>query len=115
MHSIPVKAGKRTYFFDVKATRGNDYFLCITESKRIMERSGHFVYEKHKVFIYKEDLNKFLEGLTRSIDFIHGNKGDDYSREEFDGSHPNQEPSPESNEGNQPGPDRSNMSFDDLD
>lgn len=68
--SKPVRAGKRTYFFDVKATKGNDYYLTITESKRRMERDGRFVYDKHKIFLYKEDFEKFSEGLAEVINYI---------------------------------------------
>lgn len=70
IHSKAVRAGKRTYFFDVKATRRNDYYLTITESKKRYHKDGRFFYEKHKVFLYKEDFDKFLDGLTESIDFI---------------------------------------------
>ena len=65
--SKPVRAGKRTYFFDVKATKGNDYYLTITESKRKVDPSGHFSYDKHKIFLYKEDFEKFAEGLEEVI------------------------------------------------
>jgi len=68
--SKAVRAGKRTYFFDVKATRRNDYYLTITESKKRFNRDGRFFYEKHKIFLYKEDFDKFIEGLTESVDFI---------------------------------------------
>lgn len=68
--SKPVRAGKRTYFFDVKATKGNDYYLTITESKRRVERDGRFVYDKHKIFLYKEDFDKFSEGLQEVISYI---------------------------------------------
>ncbi len=68
--SKAVRAGKRTYFFDVKATRRNDYYLTITESKKRYHKDGRFFYEKHKVFLYKEDFDKFVEGLTESIDYI---------------------------------------------
>lgn len=68
--SKPVRAGKRTYFFDVKATKSNDYYLTITESKRRMEKDGRFVYDKHKIFLYKEDFEKFTEGLEEVIKFI---------------------------------------------
>ena len=68
--SRAVRAGKRTYFFDVKATRRNDYYLTITESKKRYNKDGRFFYEKHKVFLYKEDFDKFLEGLTDAVDFI---------------------------------------------
>lgn len=63
IYSKPVRAGKRTYFFDVKATRNNDYYLTITESKKKLEKDGSQNYEKHKIFLYKEDFDKFAEGL----------------------------------------------------
>lgn len=70
VYSKPVRAGKRTYFFDVKTTKGNDYYLTITESKRRVEKDGRFVYDKHKIFLYKEDFEKFSEGLQEVVDFI---------------------------------------------
>jgi hypothetical protein len=68
--SKAVRAGKRTYFFDVKATKGNDYFLTITESKKRFNDDGTFTYQKHKIFLYKEDFDKFNEGLNEVFDFI---------------------------------------------
>ena len=65
--SKKVRAGKRTYFFDVKATRSNDYYVTITESKKRLE-DGVFI--KHKIFLYKEDFNKFLKALTEAIDYV---------------------------------------------
>jgi len=70
VYSKPVRAGKRTYFFDVKATKGNDYYLTVTESKRRVDRDGRFAYDKHKIFLYKEDFEKFTEGLEEVIKFI---------------------------------------------
>jgi hypothetical protein len=70
IHSKAVRAGKRTYFFDVKATRRNDYYLTITESKKRFNRDGKFFYEKHKLFLYKEDFDKFTESLKEIIEFI---------------------------------------------
>ena len=71
--SKPVRAGKRTYFFDVKATKNNDYYLTITESKRRLDRDGRFVYDKHKIFLYKEDFEKFSQGLEDIIKYIKEN------------------------------------------
>ena len=71
--SKPVRAGKRTYFFDVKATKNNDYYLTITESKRRLDRDGRFVYDKHKIFLYKEDFEKFSLGLEDIIKYIKEN------------------------------------------
>ena len=65
--SKAVRAGKRTYFFDVKATKGNDYYLTITESKKRFGDDGKFYYEKHKIFLYKEDFDKFADGLTEAV------------------------------------------------
>ena len=65
--------GKRTYFLDVKATRRNDYYLTITESKKRFNRDGRHYFEKHKVFLYKEDFEKFTENLQEVIDFIKAN------------------------------------------
>ncbi len=71
--SKKVRAGKRTYFFDVKSTRGNDYYLTITESKKRFGTDGIFTYEKHKIFLYKEDFEKFTEGLTEAVNHIKEN------------------------------------------
>ncbi|QQL50772.1 DUF3276 family protein [Mucilaginibacter ginkgonis] len=65
--SKKVRAGKRTYFFDVKATRSNDYYITVTESKKRLE-DGAFI--KHKIFLYKEDFEKFAEGLKSTVDYI---------------------------------------------
>lgn len=71
VYSKPIRAGKRTYFFDVKSTRGNkDFYLTITESKRRQDRDGNFAYDKHKIFLYKEDFEKFKEGLEEVIEYI---------------------------------------------
>jgi hypothetical protein len=69
--SKKVRAGKRTYFFDVKATRSNDYYVTITESKKRLE-DGVFI--KHKIFLYKEDFEKFAEGLKDTVDYIKANQ-----------------------------------------
>jgi hypothetical protein len=69
-----VRAGKRTYFFDVKATRREDYYLTITESKKRLGKEGKVFYEKHKIFLYKEDFEKFSEGLKDAVDYIDNNK-----------------------------------------
>lgn len=72
--SKPVRAGKRTYFFDVKSTKGKkDYYLTITESKRRTNSDGSYTYDKHKIFLYKEDFEKFAEGLGDVIAYIKDN------------------------------------------
>ena len=65
-----VRAGKRIYFFDVKATRKEDYYLTITESKKRLGKEGKIFYEKHKIFLYKEDFEKFTEGLKDAVGYI---------------------------------------------
>ena len=71
VYSKPVRAGKRTYFFDVKTTKGNnDFYLTITESKRRQEHDGTFSYDKHKIFLYKEDFDKFADGLSEAVSYI---------------------------------------------
>ncbi len=64
-----VRAGKRTYFFDVKSTRHEDLYLTITESKKRQGKEGKMFYEKHKIFLYKEDFEKFTEGLREAVSF----------------------------------------------
>jgi hypothetical protein len=71
-----VRAGKRTYFFDVKATRKEDYYLTITESKKRLGKEGKVFYEKHKIFLYKEDFEKFADGLKDAVTFIDNGKGE---------------------------------------
>lgn len=73
LFSKSVRAGKRTYFFDVKSTKGNDYYLTITESKKRFGQDGKFFYEKHKIFLYKEDFEKFTEGLNEAVMHIREN------------------------------------------
>ena len=69
--SEKVKAGKRTYFFDVKSTRSNDYYITITESKKRFNKDNEgFSYEKHKIFLYKEDFNKFIEALNSTLNHV---------------------------------------------
>jgi len=81
--SKKIRAGKRTYFFDVKTTRANDYYLTITESKRKYKEDG-FTYEKHKIFLYKEDFNKFVGALTESVDHIKTELMPEFDFTEFD-------------------------------
>ena len=68
VYSQRIRAGKRrTYFFDVRETRGNDFYLTITESRKKFDSDG---YERHKIFLYKEDFNKFLKGLGEAVDYV---------------------------------------------
>ncbi len=68
VYSKRIKAGKRrTYFFDVRETRGNDFYLTITESRKRFDSDG---YDRHKIFLYKEDFNKFVKGLVEAVDYV---------------------------------------------
>ncbi|TVP46110.1 MAG: DUF3276 family protein [Mongoliibacter sp.] len=78
-----VKAGKRTYFFDVKSTRSNDFYLTITESKRRLKDDG-FVFEKHKLFLYKEDFAKFVEALQEAVDHVKDELMPDFDFSQFE-------------------------------
>jgi hypothetical protein len=68
VYSKRIRAGKRrTYFFDVRETRGNDFYLTITESRKRFDSDG---YDRHKIFLYKEDFNKFIKGLNEAVDYV---------------------------------------------
>ena len=97
VYSTRVRAGKRrTYFFDVRATRANDYFLTITEGRKRFDNNG---YDRHKVFIYKEDFNKFIKAITEAIDFVKTDLMPDFDFDAFnhegeDAYEPNSAPAP---------------------
>jgi len=84
IYSVAVRAGKRTYFFDVKSTRREELYLTITESKKRFEQDGSFHFEKHKIFLYKEDFEKFSEGLQEVITFIDQNQQDEVTSQTDD-------------------------------
>jgi CRISPR/Cas system CSM-associated protein Csm2 small subunit len=67
IYSKAVRAGKRTYFFDVKSTKSNDLYITVTESKKVTNEDGYENYQKHKIFLYKEDFEKFKEGLEEVL------------------------------------------------
>jgi hypothetical protein len=92
VYSKRIRAGKRrTYFFDVRATRGNDYFLTITESRKRFNEDG---YDRHKIFLYKEDFNKFIKALNEAVDHVKTELMPDFDFDTF--NHDNNE-SPEVN------------------
>jgi len=89
LFSKRIKAGKRrTYFFDVRSTRGNDYFITITESKKRFDDNG---YDRHKMFLYKEDFNKFLAGLTETINYVKTDLMPDFDFDAFNHDQENEE------------------------
>ena len=72
-----LRAGRRTYFFDVRATKADDYYLTVTESKKFTHDDGTFHYQKHKIYLYKEDFTDFHEMLKKATDYIINEKGDE--------------------------------------
>lgn len=86
IYSKRVRAGKRTYFFDVRTTRSNDYYLTITESRRF-QKEGDFVYEKSKMFVYKEDFEKFVDALQETVDHIKQELIPDFDFSQFTDEH----------------------------
>ncbi len=86
VYSKRIRAGKRrTYFFDVKATRGNDYYLTITESRKRFNDDG---YDRHKIFLYKEDFNKFAKALNESVDYVKTELMPDFDFDAFNHEYP---------------------------
>ncbi|MGA1030572.1 MAG: PUR family DNA/RNA-binding protein [Flavobacteriaceae bacterium] len=75
IHSKVLRAGRRTYFFDIRETKASDYYLTITESKKFTNDDGSFYYKKHKIYLYKEDFSGFKDLLSEMIDFIFKNRG----------------------------------------
>ena len=75
IHSKVLRAGRRTYFFDVRSTKAGDYYLTITESKKFTHDDGSFHYKKHKIYLYKEDFEAFRENVEEMMDFIINEKG----------------------------------------
>ncbi|SRR5690554_738707 len=72
-----MRAGRRTYFFDVRSTKAGDFYLTITESKKFTNDDGSFHYKKHKIYLYKEDFSEFIETLEEMTDYIIGEKGEE--------------------------------------
>lgn len=84
IYSKVLRAGRRTYFFDVRATKADDYYITITESKKFTEEDGSFHFKKHKIYLYKEDFVSFKEMFNESTDFIIKEKGEDVISEKHD-------------------------------
>lgn len=128
IYSQVVRAGKRTYFFDVKQNRQGNYFLCITESiKRLNTDDNRFVYTKHKIFLYKEDFEKFMDGLNTTLDFMINNtpesvhppreektETENYVQPDKESFSESNEKTEENTEENPPQNNFNDISFDDL-
>lgn len=81
IYSKAVRAGKRTYFFDVKATRGDDYFLTITESRKRVNADGSASFTRHQMHLYKEDFVKFVDGLNDAINYVKHSRPDYFNEQ----------------------------------
>lgn len=96
IHSKVLRAGRRTYFFDVRSTKAGDYYLTITESKKFTHDDGSFHYKKHKIYLYKEDFDAFKENVIEMMDFIIDEKGQEVISErhqkDFKKEEENEEP-----------------------
>jgi len=113
--SKSVRAGKRTYFFDVKSTKANDYYLTITESKKRIGNDGTPFYEKHKIFLYREDFEKFMDGMNEAFEKVHSIKDDEpvsYSHNNYENGSENS--SDDSSTPEQNSNSYSDVNFDDL-
>ena len=93
-----LRAGRRTYFFDVRSTKAGDYYLTITESKKFTHDDGSFHYKKHKIYLYKEDFNSFKDILSEMTEYVISHKGEeviserhqkDYKKESYDANNSN--------------------------
>ena len=98
VYSKRIKAGKRTYFIDIKSSSADDFYITVTESKRKIRPNGELFFEKHKIFLYKEDFNKFLTGMSSAIDYVKTELLPDYDFSKFDNREENQGESQDSAE-----------------
>lgn len=122
IYSKVLRAGRRTYFFDVRSTKAGDYYLTVTESKKFTNDDGSFHYKKHKIYLYKEDFESFREIMNEMMDFIIDEKGSeviserhqkDFKKEETDGSKEDESGS-QGEDGSSSGSSFMDISFDDI-
>jgi hypothetical protein len=119
-----LRAGRRTYFFDVRSTKAGDYYLTLTESKKFTNDDGSFHYKKHKIYLYKEDFNEFSEILNEMTNYIVSEKGEeviserhqkDFKKEEnFDTSEESRDEEKNENDEEQSSNEFTDVSFDDI-
>ncbi len=118
-----LRAGRRTYFFDVRETKAGDYYLTITESKKFTNEDGTFYYKKHKIYLYKEDFDDFNSSLNETFDFIIEKKGKEVISDKHDkdfeskkkDENSNEEQNEPSNKGEEKSDDDSSKDFADVD
>lgn len=110
-----LRAGRRTYFFDVRGTKAGDYYLTITESKKFTHDDGTFHYQKHKIYLYKEDFTEFTDLLKQATDFIINEKGEEVISERHQKDFKKEDkPSGASDNGEMKTSDYTEISFDDI-
>jgi hypothetical protein len=123
IYSKVLRAGRRTYFFDVRATKAGDYYLTITESKKFTNEDGSFYYKKHKIYLYKEDFSEFNEILAEMTDYIISEKGEeviserhqkDFKKEERPETTTVEEPSANVEEASDSPENFTNIEFEDI-
>ncbi|MEW4925232.1 PUR family DNA/RNA-binding protein [Algibacter sp. 2305UL17-15] len=110
-----LRAGRRTYFFDVRATKADDYYLTITESKKFTNDDGSFHYKKHKIYIYKEDFTEFKEILAEMTDYIIAEKGNEVISERHQKDFKKEYDAPANEVASTPEEPKSTESFTDID
>lgn len=109
-----LRAGRRTYFFDVRATKAGDYYLTITESKKFTNDDGSFHYKKHKIYLYKEDFSEFSEILNEMTSYIIDEKGDEVISERHQKDYKKEDYNANSNEESTSSDSFTDVSFDDI-
>lgn len=116
IHSKVMRAGRRTYFFDVRATKADDYYLTITESKKFTNDDGSFHFKKHKIYLYKEDFQEFGDTLKEITDFIIEKKGGEVISDRHQSDFKKEEATPAADEGAEPNHPASftNINFEDI-
>lgn len=115
IYSKVLRAGRRTYFFDVRATKAGDYYLTITESKKFTNDDGSFHYKKHKIYLYKEDFSEFKEILAEMTDYIINEKGEEVISERHQSDYKREDNySEESSNGSDDSNSFTDISFDDI-
>ncbi|WP_339700113.1 PUR family DNA/RNA-binding protein [uncultured Marixanthomonas sp.] len=113
IQSKVMRAGRRTYFFDVRATKAGDYYLTITESKKFTNDDGSYHYKKHKIYLYKEDFQDFRDNLEEMTDFIINEKGEEVISERHQKNYKKDEEE-ETNQVDSAASDFTDVSFDDI-
>lgn len=113
IHSKVMRAGRRTYFFDVRSTKAEDYYLTITESKKFTHDDGTFHYKKHKIYLYKEDFDGFRENVEEMMDFIINEKGTEVISDRHQKDFKKEDEPSENGEAN-PTDSFTDVSFDDI-